>query len=175
MMWLWATFFFRYDLFNAPMSWGSTFAKQNVKDHQDRDLLYVLPAERRNVNGRYPLGREYKEYRELRKRYPVAKRSPKPIQQKRQVTDPKVYCSAPFFSRSSSISRNLKANKYLSLSTRSHRTWEIYSVITIIPTITITITITTMTMITLTLMTTIMITLPKPRIRRAGLETRMKK
>lgn len=71
------------------MSWSGTFGKQNTRD-QDRDLFYVLPAERRNVNGRYPLGREYKEYRELRKRYPVAKRSPKPMQQKRQVTDPKV-------------------------------------------------------------------------------------
>lgn len=78
-----------YDLFNTPMSWSGTFGKQNLKD-QDRDLLYVLPAERRNVNGRYPLGREYKQYREMRKRYPVAKRSPKPIQQKRQATDQKV-------------------------------------------------------------------------------------
>ncbi|XP_015522489.2 uncharacterized protein LOC107226248 isoform X1 [Neodiprion lecontei] len=78
-----------YNFLNTPMSWGGTFSKQNVKD-QDRNLVYVLPAERRNVNGRYPLGREYKEYIELRKRYPVAKRSPKPMPQKRQVTDPKV-------------------------------------------------------------------------------------
>lgn len=56
---------------------------------QDQDILYI-PAERRNVNGRFPIGREFGSYRKLAKRYPVAKRSPRPTQTRLKTTDPKV-------------------------------------------------------------------------------------
>lgn len=56
---------------------------------QDQGILYI-PAERRNVNGRFPIGREFGSYRKLTKRYPVAKRSPRPTQTKLKTTDPKV-------------------------------------------------------------------------------------
>ncbi|XP_072762966.1 uncharacterized protein [Anoplolepis gracilipes] len=60
---------------------------------QDESILYFPPTlERRNVNGRYPIGREFGTYRRLSKRYPVAKRSPRPTQTqtKLKTTDPKV-------------------------------------------------------------------------------------
>lgn len=57
---------------------------------QDQSILYLTPAERRNVNGRYPIGREFGGYRKFSKRYPVAKRSPRPTQTKLKTTDPKV-------------------------------------------------------------------------------------
>ncbi|KAF7385539.1 hypothetical protein HZH68_013969 [Vespula germanica] len=90
----------------GPMSWSELFDKGDLlsgerrknseeNDFPDKDteqsVLYFLPTERRNVNARYPLGREIDKYRTLGKRYPVAKRSPKEFQQvKRQIMDPKV-------------------------------------------------------------------------------------
>nr|XP_050862762.1 uncharacterized protein LOC127069622 [Vespula vulgaris]XP_050862764.1 uncharacterized protein LOC127069622 [Vespula vulgaris] len=90
----------------GPMSWSELFDKGDLlsgerrknseeNDFSDKDteqsVLYFLPTERRNVNARYPLGREIDKYRTLGKRYPVAKRSPKEFQQvKRQIMDPKV-------------------------------------------------------------------------------------
>ncbi|XP_066582257.1 uncharacterized protein [Prorops nasuta] len=61
-------------------------------DFSDRDqsILYSLPAERRNVNGRYPLGYDYRNYRALPKRFSIAKRSPKLVLVKGQTTDAKV-------------------------------------------------------------------------------------
>ncbi|KYN41430.1 hypothetical protein ALC56_04163 [Trachymyrmex septentrionalis] len=90
----------------GPMSWGELLSKgpllrSQTKDSnddefvdrdQDQDILY-LPAERRNVNGPpLPLhfGREFSNYRKLTKRYPVAKRSPRPTQTRLKSTDPKV-------------------------------------------------------------------------------------
>ena len=63
-----------------------------VGERDDSEGMYISPAERRNVNGRYPpLAREYGL---VLKRYPLTKRSPKPLQNERQnariVTDPKV-------------------------------------------------------------------------------------
>lgn len=55
------------------------------------DFLEYKPAvERRNVNARYPLGRDLRTYYDMAKRFPVAKRSLKPMTKKRQVTDMKV-------------------------------------------------------------------------------------
>ncbi|XP_011877808.1 PREDICTED: stress response protein NST1 [Vollenhovia emeryi] len=86
----------------GPMSWGELLSKgplrSEMKDgsdeefvdrDQDQGILY-LPAERRNVNGRFPIGREFGSYRKLAKRYPIAKRSPRPTQTKLKATDPKV-------------------------------------------------------------------------------------
>ncbi|XP_071650442.1 uncharacterized protein [Temnothorax longispinosus] len=88
----------------GPMSWGELLSKDSlrseikdgeIKDEefvdrdQDQGILY-LPAERRNVNGRFPIGREFGSYRKLTKRYPVAKRSPRPTQTRSKTTDPKV-------------------------------------------------------------------------------------
>lgn len=84
------------------MSWGELMNKESLFRGQDREadenefadqdpnLLYSPLAERRNVNGRYPIGRDLGTYRGMAKRYPVAKRSPKPMPAKKQVTDPKV-------------------------------------------------------------------------------------
>ncbi|KAL2719284.1 stress response protein NST1 [Vespula squamosa] len=90
----------------GPMSWSELFDKGDLlpgerrrngeeNDFADKNteqsILYFLPIERRNVNARYPLGREIDKYRNLGKRYPVAKRSPKEFQQvKRQIMDPKI-------------------------------------------------------------------------------------
>ncbi|XP_032678309.1 uncharacterized protein LOC116847426 [Odontomachus brunneus] len=87
----------------GPMSWGEMLNKGSSKGQtrdggdnefvghdQDQSILYLTPAERRNVNGRYPIGREFGNYRKFSKRYPVAKRSPRPTQTKLKTTDPKV-------------------------------------------------------------------------------------
>lgn len=87
------------------MSWGEMFSKgplphgqmgkesgdnnEFVDRDQDQSILYLTPAQRRNVNGRYPIGRDFGVYRRLSKRYPIAKRSPRPTQTKLK-TDPKV-------------------------------------------------------------------------------------
>lgn len=80
------------------MSWGELLGKDpllrsEMKNNefvdQDQGILY-LPTERRNVNGRFPIGREFGSYRKLTKRYPVAKRSPRPTQTRLKTTDPKV-------------------------------------------------------------------------------------
>nr|QTE34469.1 pacifastin [Cataglyphis nodus] len=83
----------------GPMSWGELLSKysslrknddEEIAD-QNQNILYLPPTlERRNVNGRYPIGREFGNYRRLTKRYPVAKRSPRPTQTKLKTTDPKV-------------------------------------------------------------------------------------
>ncbi|XP_011302825.1 uncharacterized protein [Fopius arisanus] len=93
----------KYDKLDSPgpMSWGELLAKDRSReddgvDFADRErsqhprnyLLYqVLPTQRRNINARYPIGREY---RDLVKRFPVAKRSTKPFSLTSQATDPKV-------------------------------------------------------------------------------------
>ncbi|XP_076243192.1 uncharacterized protein LOC143184674 isoform X2 [Calliopsis andreniformis] len=88
----------------SPMSWGELLNKETLARDQDRETdenedsdrdqdpnsLYLSLAERRNVNGRYPIGRDMRTYRSMAKRYPVAKRSPKPLSTKKEVTDPKV-------------------------------------------------------------------------------------
>lgn len=61
-----------------------------VDREQDQSILYMPTAERRNVNGRFPIGREFSSYRKMAKRYPVAKRSPRPTQTRLKATDPKV-------------------------------------------------------------------------------------
>ncbi|XP_015110541.1 uncharacterized protein LOC107036844 [Diachasma alloeum] len=78
----------------GPMSWAEDdgvdyFAERERGQRPKNYLLYqVLPiTQRRNVNGRYPIGREY---RDLVKRFPVAKRSAKPFPLTSQATDPKV-------------------------------------------------------------------------------------
>ncbi|XP_063993160.1 uncharacterized protein LOC135170910 [Diachasmimorpha longicaudata] len=85
----------------GPMPWGEFLAKDRSREDDEIDfpegerpqrpknyLLYqVLPTQRRNVNGRYPLGRDY---RDLVKRFPVAKRSVKSFPLTSQSTDPKV-------------------------------------------------------------------------------------
>ncbi|XP_036142895.1 uncharacterized protein LOC105829650 isoform X2 [Monomorium pharaonis] len=88
----------------GPMSWGELLGKGPLRSQTrdgssdgefvDRDeeqggILYLPVAERRNVNARFPIGREFSSYRRLTKRYPVAKRSPKPTQAKLKTTDPK--------------------------------------------------------------------------------------
>lgn len=85
------------------MSWGELLSKGSSMRGQTRDggdnefvgrdqdqriLLSLADTERSNVNGRYPIGREFGGYRKFSKRYPVAKRSPRPTQLK--TTDPKV-------------------------------------------------------------------------------------
>lgn len=62
-------------------------------EDQDPRYAHIPMAERRNVNARYPLlAREYNNYRQMSKRFPVAKRSAKAMTKKRQTTDPKVGC-----------------------------------------------------------------------------------
>lgn len=51
---------------------------------------YPIQVQRKNVNARFPIGRDFLGYRELMKRFPVSKRSPKLMSNKRQATDPKV-------------------------------------------------------------------------------------
>ncbi|EZA62754.1 hypothetical protein X777_07570 [Ooceraea biroi] len=84
----------------GPMSWGELLSKslpprgqtkggnEEFMHHDQQNLLYPSLAQRRNVNGRYPIGRELGSYRGLAKRYLVAKRSP--TQTKLKTTDPKV-------------------------------------------------------------------------------------
>lgn len=90
----------------GPMSWGGAIGRNPVQPRDDinddfldqnQGVLYLPPEERRNVNGRFPIGREFGTYSKLTKRYPVAKRSAlvtfgpnpsKPSQTK--TTDPKV-------------------------------------------------------------------------------------
>lgn len=89
---------FLLDRTAGPMSWGELLSKDSSSRKnddefadQDQSILYLQPTlERRNVNGRYPIGREFGNYRRLMKRYPVAKRSPRPTQTKLKTTDPKV-------------------------------------------------------------------------------------
>ncbi|XP_003426568.1 uncharacterized protein LOC100679629 isoform X1 [Nasonia vitripennis] len=60
-------------------------------EEQDPRYAHIPMAERRNVNARYPLfSRDYKNYRDVYKRFPVTKRSAKAMNKKRQTTDPKV-------------------------------------------------------------------------------------
>lgn len=89
---------------SGPMSWGALLSKESASRGQSREpdenvfgdreqdpnLLYLSMGERRNVNGGYPVGHPLRTYRNMAKRYPVAKRSPKPISTKKQITDPKV-------------------------------------------------------------------------------------
>jgi len=81
------------------MSWGELLSKSlsprsQTKDgnddfvHQSQNILYPTLAQRRNVNGRYPIGSELDNYRRLAKRYSIAKRSSS--QSKLKTTDPKV-------------------------------------------------------------------------------------
>lgn len=87
------------------MSWGELLSKGQLRNQmkdgddefvdRDRDqdqegILYLPMAERRNVNGRFPIGREFGSYRKPTKRYPIAKRSPRPTQSRLKTTDPKV-------------------------------------------------------------------------------------
>ena len=84
------------------MSWSDFAEKKPLRErirdddqmeYSDRDQvqgLYLVPLERRNVNGRYPLGRDLRSYREMSKRFPVAKRSAKAVNKLNQATDPKV-------------------------------------------------------------------------------------
>lgn len=85
----------------GPMSWGELLSKGPLRsqmkngefvnrDQDQEDILYLPVAERRNVNGRFPIGREFGSYRKPTKRYPVAKRSPRPTQSRLKTTDPKV-------------------------------------------------------------------------------------
>ncbi|XP_043283662.1 uncharacterized protein [Venturia canescens] len=109
-----------WDTSSDAMTWGEIFSKQEsskgrgnkkiLRDEgsdeegeesmansdfgnreRDQDWAYLLPTERRNVNGRYPIGREYGV---LLKRYPLTKRSPKPLHHEKEptgvITDPKV-------------------------------------------------------------------------------------
>ncbi|XP_012274531.1 uncharacterized protein LOC105696547 [Orussus abietinus] len=92
---------YRGSIPSGLMSWGDAMdgqeilkdrnreEDQNEASDREQNVLYLEPAERRNINARYPLGRDYETYRDLAKRFPVAKRSPKPLQSKKQ-TDPKV-------------------------------------------------------------------------------------
>ncbi|XP_011493936.1 PREDICTED: uncharacterized protein LOC105359131 [Ceratosolen solmsi marchali] len=67
------------------------FSDENREESQEPRFVQISPAERRNVNARYPLfNREYKTYHDSFKRLPVFKRSAKAVNRKRQVTDPKV-------------------------------------------------------------------------------------
>jgi len=86
------------------MSWGELLSKgplpksqtkddnndESMDRDQDQGILYLPMMERRNVNGRFPIGREFGSYRKLSKRYPIAKRSPRPTQTRLKTTDPKV-------------------------------------------------------------------------------------
>nr|XP_033334906.1 uncharacterized protein LOC117225445 isoform X4 [Megalopta genalis] len=86
----------------GSMPWGDLLNKESLMQDQnaegddieytDRDvdpkLLYFLLTERKTMNGGYPIGSDYRTYRNMAKRYPVSKRSPQPP--KKQATDPKV-------------------------------------------------------------------------------------
>ncbi|XP_017760953.1 PREDICTED: uncharacterized protein LOC108551328 [Eufriesea mexicana] len=89
---------------SGPMSWGALLNKDSMVRRQGREseenefsgreqdpnLLYLSMAERRNLNGGYPAGRSLRTYKNMAKRYLIAKRSPKPVSNKNQITDPKV-------------------------------------------------------------------------------------
>lgn len=91
---------------SGPMSWGALLNKESMargqsreseeNDFSDREqdpnLLYLSMGERRNMNGGYSIGRPLRTYRNMAKRFLVAKRSPKPVSTstKKQITDPKV-------------------------------------------------------------------------------------
>nr|XP_033189571.1 stress response protein NST1 [Bombus vancouverensis nearcticus] len=91
---------------SGPMSWGALLNKESMARGQSREseendfgdreqdpnLLYLSMGERRNMNGGYSIGRPLRTYRNMAKRYLVAKRSPKPVSTstKKQITDPKV-------------------------------------------------------------------------------------
>lgn len=67
-------------------------------EEQDPRYAHIPMAERRNVNARYPLfTRDYKNYRDMYKRFPVTKRSAKAMNKKRQATDPKVRKTTTIF------------------------------------------------------------------------------
>ena len=82
------------------MPWSELAEKKLLRErNRDEDQmdfpehdpnLYLTPLERRNVNARYPLGRDFRNYRETAKRFPVAKRSAKAVNKINQATDPKV-------------------------------------------------------------------------------------
>ncbi|XP_043480540.1 uncharacterized protein LOC122510157 [Leptopilina heterotoma] len=85
------------------ISWSDLLEKKPLHErfHDESELVelperdsdfYLMPMERRNVNARYPIGRDFRNYREMSKRFPlaVAKRSAKAVNQMKQVTDPKV-------------------------------------------------------------------------------------
>lgn len=91
---------------SGPMSWGALLNKESMargqsreseeNDFSDREqdpnLLYLSMGERRNMNDGYSIGRPLRTYRNMAKRFLVAKRSPKPVSTstKKQITDPKV-------------------------------------------------------------------------------------
>lgn len=86
------------------MSWGALLNKESsirgqgrISDEnefndreQDPNLLYLSMDEQRNMNGGYPTERAMRSYRNAAKRYFVAKRSPKVIPTKKEITNPKV-------------------------------------------------------------------------------------
>ncbi|XP_051163610.1 midasin isoform X2 [Leptopilina boulardi] len=85
------------------ISWGDVLEKKPLRERfrDESDVvefperesdLYLMPMERRNVNARFPIGRDFRNYREMSKRFPlaVAKRSAKAVSQMKQITDPKV-------------------------------------------------------------------------------------
>lgn len=89
---------------SGPMSWGALLNKESAirgqgriseenefnDREQDPNLLYLSMDEQRNVNGGYPAERSMRTYRNTAKRYFVAKRSPKAMPAKKEITDPKV-------------------------------------------------------------------------------------
>ncbi|XP_043798165.1 uncharacterized protein LOC122717810 isoform X1 [Apis laboriosa] len=93
-----------YDRNSGPMSWGALFNKEStirgqgrISDEnefndreQDPNLLYLSMEEQKNMNGGYPTERSMRTYRNTAKRYFVAKRSPKAMPTKKEITDPKV-------------------------------------------------------------------------------------
>lgn len=84
----------------GPMSWGESMIRGQGREadendygdrEQDPNLLHMSMGDPRNMNGGYgSVGRTQRTYRSMVKRYPIAKRSPKPMPVKKQVTDPKV-------------------------------------------------------------------------------------
>lgn len=140
-----------YETNSEPMSWGEIFSKQessksrsnkkildrerNDEDEDepmvnsefgnhehDQDWMYLLPTERRNVNGRYPIGREYGV---VLKRYPLSKRSPKPLHHDKEpsgvITDPKVAKDlGPLFGSQKSIEAKENRTNDKTLSSDKH-------------------------------------------------------
>lgn len=103
------------------MSWGallnkeSTIRQGRISDEnefndreQDPNLLYLSMEEQRNMNGGYPTERSMRTYRNTAKRYFVAKRSPKAMPTKKEITDPKV------------INRLYKLMKYFNILSHKH-------------------------------------------------------
>lgn len=85
---------FRNDVLNRLAV--QALLRERNRDEDDVEMVekdpeyYLMPLERRNVNARYPIGRDFRNYREMAKRFPVAKRSAKAVGQTNHVTDPKV-------------------------------------------------------------------------------------